>query len=159
MRTAYRVLAYLVAALVVVQAAAIAWAMSGLVNWVAGGGTLDTATMESGETLFPEVVGFMVHGMNGMMLIPLIALLLLIVSFFAHVPKGVAWAGGVLALVIIQVLLGMFLRGAPLAGLLHGANALLLFGVALHTGRRARTTAPAGTVTEADGAHAVSRTT
>ena len=43
MRTAYRVLASLVAGLVVLQAALIAWAMSGLSKWVADGGTLDAA--------------------------------------------------------------------------------------------------------------------
>ncbi len=139
MRAAYRVLAYLVAALVVVQAAAIAWALSGLTSWVADGGTLDAAAMESEDVLFDEVAGFIVHGVNGMMLIPLVALVLLIVSFFAKVPKGVAWAGGVLGLVVVQVLLGMFSSGLPLAGLLHGANALVLFVAALQAGRLART--------------------
>lgn len=142
MRTAYRVLAYLVAALVVVQAAAIAWAMTGLTTWVADGGTLDAAAMESGETLFAEVAGFAVHGINGMMLIPLVALALLVVSFFAKVPGGTAWAGAVLALVVVQVLLGMFSSGASFAGLLHGANALVLFAVAGNTGRLSRTDAP-----------------
>lgn len=140
MRTAYRVLASLVAFLVVVQAAAIAWAMTGLTAWVAEGGTLDAAAMESGEELFPEVVGFMVHGMNGMMLIPLVALALLVVSVVAHVPRGVAWAGGVLGLVVLQVLLGMLGRGLPLAGLVHGANALVLLGVAANAARRAKVT-------------------
>lgn len=138
MRAAYRVLAYLVAALVVVQAAAIAWALSGLTSWVADGGTLDAAAMESEDVLFDEVAGFIVHGVNGMMLIPLVALVLLIVSFFAKVPRGVAWAGGVLGLVVVQVLLGMFSSGLPLAGLLHGANALVLFVAALQAGRLAR---------------------
>lgn len=150
MRTAYRVLASLVAFLVVVQAALIAWGMAGLATWVADGGTLDAAAMESGEELFPEVVGLIGHGMNGMMLIPAVALILFVVSFFAHVPKGVAWAGGVLALVALQVLLGMLGHGLPLAGLLHGANALVLFGVAATAARRARTVAPASVEAGAD---------
>ena len=144
MRTAYRVLAHLIAFLVVVQAAAIAWALSGLTNWVSDGGTLDSAAMESGETLFAEVAGFMVHGINGMMLIPLVAVVLLVVSFFAKLPRGVAWAAAVLALVVVQVLLGMFLHGASFAGLLHGANAMLLFVVALQAGLRTRAVPPVG---------------
>ena len=158
MTTAYRVLAYLLALQVVVQAAAIAWAFSGLVNWVSDGGTLDTAAMESGETLFAEVTGFMVHGMNGMMLIPLVAVLLLVVSFFAKVPRGVAWAAGVLGLVVVQVLLGMFLHGSSFAGLLHGANALVLFAVALQAGRRVRTSAPNAADRDVDRTHVVSTT-
>ena len=35
----------------------------------------------------------MLHGINGEMVFPLLALLLLIVSFFAKVPRGVHWAG------------------------------------------------------------------
>ncbi len=34
----------------------------------------------------------MLHGMIGMMLIPLLALVLLIISFFAKIPGGVKWA-------------------------------------------------------------------
>ena len=49
----------------------------------------------------------MLHGMNGMMVIPALALLLFISSFFAKVPRGVAFAGGVLALVVLQVTLGL----------------------------------------------------
>lgn len=144
MRAAYRVLASLVAFLVVVQAAAIAWAMSGLSAWVTDGGTLDAAAMEEGgELLFPEVAGFIVHGINGTVMIPVVALALLVVSFFAHVPRGVAWAGGVIALVAVQVLLGIVLHGAPLAGLVHGANAFLLLGVAAQAARRAVRSTPA----------------
>ena len=34
----------------------------------------------------------MIHGINGEMLIPLVALILLIISFFAKVPEGPKWA-------------------------------------------------------------------
>ena len=44
MRKAYRVLAYLVAAGVALQAAAIAYAMFGLTKWIERGGTLDQST-------------------------------------------------------------------------------------------------------------------
>ena len=84
----------------VVQAAAIAYARRRLGIWVEDGGVLDKAAMEATRRRFDEVVGFMVHGMNGMMLIPLVALVLLIVSFFAKVPGGIAAAGGLLALIV-----------------------------------------------------------
>ena len=138
MRSAYRVLAFLVAGLVVVQAAAIAYAVFGLGKWVEEGGTLDKAAMESEDTTFDGVLGFMIHGMNGMMLIPLVALLLLIVSFFAKVSRGVAQAGIILLLVVVQVALGIFARELPGLGALHGLNALLLFGAAVMTGVRAK---------------------
>jgi len=88
MRSAYRVLAYIIAIEVVVQAAAIAYALAGLSKWVSDGGTLDKAAMESEDTTFTGVVGFIVHGINGQMLIPLLAVILLIISFFAKIPGG-----------------------------------------------------------------------
>ena len=149
MRSAYRVLAFVVAGLVVVQAAAIAYAVAGLGKWVQDGNTFDKAAFESDDTSFDGIVGFMIHGMNGMMLIPLVALILLIVSFFAKVPGGVARAAMVLGLVILQVALGLFGHEIPALGGLHGLNALILFGAAVMTGVRAKqpaveTTSPYG---------------
>ena len=140
MRSAYRVLAFLVAGLVVVQAAAIAYAVFGLTKWVEDGATLDKAAIESEDTTFDGVVGFMIHGINGTMLIPLVALILLLVSFFAKVPGGVAKAAIVLALVVVQVALGIFGGNTPALGALHGLNALLLFGTAAMAGVQARGT-------------------
>ena len=141
MGRAYRALAYVIAAEVVVQAAALAWMFSGLGRWVQEGGVLDKASMEEeGGTLpFPELAGIIVHGINGMMLIPLLALALLVVSFFARVPRGVALAASLFGLIVLQVLLGMTARGGlPISGMVHGANALLIFAVALMAGKRAR---------------------
>lgn len=140
MRTAYRVLAYLVALEVVIQAAAIAFAMFGLAKWIGEGGVLDKATLESGSLNFTGVVGFPVHGINGQYLVPLIAILLLVVSFFAKVPRAVMWAGLVVALVAVQVFLGIFGHGIPALGLLHGLNAVVLFAVAVIAARRTRAT-------------------
>jgi hypothetical protein len=131
MRATYRVLAYLMAVEVVIQAAAIAFAVFGLSKWIDDGGVLDKATQESQSESFTGVVGFAVHGINGQIVVPLIALLLLIVSFFAKVPRGVMLAGVVFLLVVIQVLLGIFGSSVPFLGLLHGLNAMLLFGVAV----------------------------
>ena len=143
MRTAYRVFAYIIAAEVVIQAAAVAFAISGLFNWIdKDGGTLDKAAIES-DVEFTGVVGFIIHGINGMMLIPLIALIFLIISFFAKVPGGVMWAGATLALVVLQVTLGLLGSEGPVFGMLHGANALAIFSVAVMAGMRAKTDAPA----------------
>ena len=137
MRTTYRVLAYLLAVEVVVQAAAIAYAVFGEAAWIERGGILDKAVMESDAIPFQEVVGFIVHGINGQLVVPLLAILLLVVSFFAKVPRGVMWAAIVLVVVVVQVLLGMFGRGVPALGLLHGINALILFAAAVTAARTA----------------------
>jgi hypothetical protein len=146
MRSVYRVLAYLVAAEVVVQAMAMVYAVAGLGKWVDNGGVFDKSVMENNQSPFPEVVGLAIHGINGMMIVPLIALLLLISSFFAKIPGGVKWAGLVLLLVVVQVSLGLFGHAIPALGALHGLNALLLFSAALHTARRRRVVAPSPAV-------------
>lgn len=149
MRTAYRVLAFLIALEVAIQAAAMVYAIAGLGIWIdSDNGVLDKAAFESEESLFPEMVGFMIHGMNGMMVIPLLALIFLIVSFFAKVPGGVKWAAFTLLAVVVQVALGIFGHELAVLGALHGVNALILFGVALSAGIRAgRPAVPAGTTT------------
>lgn len=139
MRTVYKVMAYIVAIGVIVQAMAIVFAIAGLGKWVEEGGVFDQAVMESEESPFPEVVGFAIHGIGGMMIIPLVALIFLIVSFFSKVPGGVKWAGIVLLLVVLQVALGLLGHGIPLLGALHGLNALLLFSAAVYAARRVRT--------------------
>ena len=139
MKSTYRVLAYLVALGVVVQAAAIAYAFFGLGKWIEDGGVLDKATMESEGATFTGVVGFMIHGIAGEMVIPAIALVLLVVSFFAKVPGGVMWAGIVVALTALQVALGLLSSAVVGLGLLHGVNALALFAVAAMAAHRTRT--------------------
>jgi hypothetical protein len=140
MRTAYKVLAYLVAAEVAVQAMFAVWAVAGLSNWVDGGGVFDKAVIEGaaegGAMPFSEILGIILHGINGTVVIPVIALALLIVSFFAKVNGAIKWAVIVFVLVVAQGTLGLLGREFSLMGALHGLNALALFGVALHTGRR-----------------------
>jgi hypothetical protein len=136
MRTAYKVLAYLVAAEVALQAIVMVWAIAGLIKWVDGGGVLDKATMESGGTPFPEVTGLIVHGINGTFVVPGIALLLVIVSFFTKLRGGIKWAAIVFVLAVAQGQLGFLGHEVPAAGALHGLNALALFCAALHAGRR-----------------------
>lgn len=149
MKSVYRVLAYLIAVGVVVQAMAIVFAIDGLSKWIDGGGHLDKAVDLGVERPFPEVVGLDVHAVNGSIIIPVVALLLLISSFFAKVPGGVKWAGAVLLLVVVQVALGISGSDLPALGALHGLNALLLFLAAIYAGRRVGRTA-AASVTRAD---------
>nr|WP_297415087.1 hypothetical protein [uncultured Nocardioides sp.] len=134
MKSAFKILAYVIAALVIVQSAVMVFAAAGLFLWVEDGNALDSATMES-EPEFTGAIGFMIHGMNGMMIIPIIGLALLVVSFFAKVPGGVRNAAIVLALIVLQVALGIFGHENAWIGLLHGINALVLFAAALHTGQ------------------------
>lgn len=149
MRTVYRVLAFLVALGVVVQGGAIAYAFFGLSKWVEQGGVLDAASSGPDSTLeFAGVGGFMIHGMSGTMIIPALAVLLLISSFFAKVPGGVRWALFVFGAVIVQVALGIFGHEITFVGLLHGGFALVLFGLAVTAGIRARVTSPAAAATE-----------
>jgi hypothetical protein len=136
MRVAYRVIAYVICALVALQAASHAWASAGLGLYIAQGGVVDASAQE-GPPPFPEVLGFMIHGMNGMFVIPALALILLIVSFFVKVRHSVTFAAGVLVLVVLQVTLGLLGHGIPLLGFLHGINALLLFTTALLAGLNA----------------------
>ncbi|MFP5068906.1 hypothetical protein ACLFMI_04465 [Pseudonocardia nantongensis] len=135
MRTAYRVIAYLIALGVLVQAASIAYALFGLSAWVETGGVLDKAAMESETTDFSGVGGFPLHGINGQLVIPLFVLVLLVVAFFAQVRGGLKWAGIIVGLVVLQVLLGMLGRSLVGLGALHGLNALALFVVAVVAAR------------------------
>jgi len=138
MKSVYRVLAYGVAGLVVVQAIAVVWAISGESRYIAEGGVIDKATVESREFVFPEVLGYAVHGINGDMIIPLAALSLLIVSFFARVPGGVKWAAVVFGLVAVQAMLGHASHSLPIAGAFHGLKALLLFSASIYAALRVK---------------------
>jgi hypothetical protein len=134
MKQAYRVLAFLIAAGVAIQAASIAYGMFGLLKWVEGGGTLDQST-----ELTPALggyTGFSWHASGGIFILPAIALLLLISSFFAKVPGGIKWALIVLGVTVLQVALGLFAHSVAWLGWLHGINALALFGTAMMAGMR-----------------------
>ena len=152
MRTAYRVLAFVIAAEVAIQAAAIAYALFGLGVWIQGGGVMDKATMESETATFAGDGGFALHGINGEMVIPVLVIVFLVLSFFAKVPRGVMWAGITVGLVALQVLLGLFGHDVPFLGALHGINALLIFGVAVMAAMAARGRTAAHRTVEASAA-------
>lgn len=136
MRKAYRILADLVAIGVAVQAMAITWATLGLVHWVDNGGTLDKKTLKDLPD-FQGAVGFDIHGILGGMVIPVLALGLLVVAFFAGIDGGVKWAAIVVVTVLVQVGAGMGGEDAPWLGLIHGLTAFALFSVAIVAARAA----------------------
>src|SRR5687768_11475501 len=88
MRKAVKVLSIILAALVVVQAMSMAYAITGLFRWIdKDGGELNKAVYDSWEDTPPEwrgSGGYGLHIVDGTFLIPLVAIILLIVSLIAN---------------------------------------------------------------------------
>jgi hypothetical protein len=146
---AYRILAIIIAAEVVIQAMAIVFAVAGERKYIDDGGVIDKAAIEDEDLSFTGVTGFIVHGINGMMIIPLLGIVLLVISFFVKFDGAVKWAAIVLAAIVVQVFAGIFGPDAPYIGLIHGLNAFILAGSAGFASRQAKaaeTGAPATTV-------------
>jgi hypothetical protein len=140
----YRILAFTIAVLVVVQAGAIAWGFFGVSNFITDGGVVDEEFLdctEDCESIGSADAGFAIHMFfNGLVLIPLTSLVLLVTSFFARgVPKGIPLAATVFGLVVVQVFVLPALAREVGSGFgaLHGINALVLMGVAIMAGMRA----------------------
>lgn len=127
----YRVLALLIALAVVVQASAIAFGTFGFIN------EIDSGTAITTNSDAPNF-GPALHAINGMMVIPALSLLLLIVSFFAKVHRGVRLALFTLLAVFIQINLAFFAFDTPAIGLVHGVNAFVILGLGLTAARAAR---------------------
>jgi heme A synthase len=137
MRTALRVLFYLLAAEVLVQGMAIGYALAGMGHWVdEEGGVVNKALFDQDNPDFPGVGGFMTHGMNGMMVIPVLVLITLIVSLFSKVEGATKRAAILLGLIVVQVVLGIASHSAPFLILLHVPNAFLIFSLAALTAWR-----------------------
>ena len=119
----------------------IATAVAGLDHWIEDGATVNKHVMDN-QPWFTGSFGFPVHAINGEMLIPLLAIAMLVVSFFAKVPGGTRWALYVLGLIVVQVVLGVSQGDVPYLGLLHGANAIAILAVAAVAGWRARIAVP-----------------
>ena len=56
------------------------------------------------------------HGVNGIFVIPALALAMLIVSFFTKVPGAIKWAAVVFLLVVVQTQLGFLGHDFPAGG-------------------------------------------
>ena len=126
MKKVYRVLAYAIAALVAVQSAAIGYAVFAQLKFLEDGGTLDKSVYESDA---PGTAAFLFHAFDGGAVL-LVAIALLIISFFAKVPRGTRWAVIVLVTTVVQIALGTLSHLLAAIGAVHGAVALVLFGVA-----------------------------
>jgi hypothetical protein len=156
-RAVYRVLAMLIALGVVVQAAVIAAAWFQVLKDTDAGVVFD----KNNEGNW----GHAAHGIIGTMVIPLLALLLLIVSFFAKIPAGVKWAAITFGVVALQILLALGGFALAIIGALHGINAFAVAGVASIAARKARladvppppvdAVPPAGSVSPVDPASVV----
>jgi hypothetical protein len=143
MRTALRVLFYLLAAEVVVQAMAIAFGIAGLGKWVDDGHSATKALFDNDNADFGGKTGFAIHGMNGMMVIPVLILVLLIVSFFAKVAGATKNAAILLGLIVLQIVLGLSAHGVPGLIVVHVLNAFVIFSFAAMTAWRLGNTVPA----------------
>ncbi|MDR7328760.1 hypothetical protein [Corynebacterium guangdongense] len=130
MKTTYRVLAWVIAALVVAQAASEAWFASGVGKFLREGGTLNLEDT-SGPVPFVEIYGVIWHGMAGMYLIPVVSLVFLIVGFLSRNRRARTFSLVVAVLVFLQVTMGILASDMTILALFHGMNALLIFGTAL----------------------------
>lgn len=157
MKNAYRVLAYLLAAEVVINAMLMAYGIAALAKWVEDdNGVLNKALFDADKPDFPGINGFMFHGMNGMMVIPLIALALLVVSFFVKMAGATRRAAVLLGLVVLQVVLGLSAHGVPGLVTLHALNAFAIFSMAALAGYRAGMTTTAAHASAAPAQSSVS---
>ncbi len=128
MRSVYRALSGLIALGVVVQLAAIAAAWFLVLDDVDKGGVFDNNTRNWGHNL---------HSVVGMMVIPLLAVALLVVSFFARIPGGVKWAALTFGSVVLQIVLAFASYSVAGLGALHGLNALAVAGLAQMASKQA----------------------
>ncbi|MCW2846937.1 MAG: hypothetical protein JWR90_911 [Marmoricola sp.] len=124
MRSAYQALGHTIAGLVAVQAAVIAFAVMGLWSWVRDGHDLTTGQVKADNFDSTGAVGFALHSVIGMIVIPLLAIAMLVVAFRAGIDGGTKWAGMLLGAVVLQVALGVLGEDLPALGLLHGILAL-----------------------------------
>jgi hypothetical protein len=146
-KATYRVLAGLTCLLVLVQAAAIAFGTFGILSFVDDGGdyTKSIADERSADT---GGIGQNIHSF-GAMALALVAIVLLIVSFFAKIDGGVKWAGIVFLAVLLQWIFAIVAFSAPVVGLLHGLNAFVIFGVGMSAMQNAKRSEAAATAAPA----------
>ena len=148
MRKAHQVLAGILAAMVVIQAMAIAYALAGLGHWIEeDGGVVSKAVFDAWEDDPPTwrgSGGFALHGIDGMMVIPLLTIIFFIVSLFAAKQvQGAAQRASILfGMVALQVFLGLALHGVVLLAPLHALNGFGIFAMAIVTVRKASAPAP-----------------
>ena len=119
MRTAYKILAHIISAAVVVQAATIGMTTFLMIQAIGAGTPMS-------EDNAP--VTAMLHGIIGQTIIPILVLALIVVARFAH--AGLKWALWLAAAVAVQIAIGILAFDAPWVGLLHAANAFTVLALA-----------------------------
>jgi hypothetical protein len=135
MKSAYKYLALAIALDVLLQAASVAYAVSGLASYVDDGHQVAEGTLADAH--FTGVGGYALHATNGMVVIPLLAIALLVVALLSRIPGAARQAGILLVMVVVQVGLGGAAGAVPILGALHGVLALAVFGFATMIGVRA----------------------
>ena len=142
MKSTYRVLAGLTCLLVLVQAAGIAFGTFGILNFVDGGDDYSKSIADE-RSADAGGIGQNIHSF-GAAALALIAIILLIISFFAKIEGGVKWAGFVFLAVLLQWIFAIIAFSAPVVGILHGINAFVIFGVAMTAMQTAKASIDAG---------------
>lgn len=142
MQKTYLFFARFISILIVVQAMAIVITYAGLLHWIDGGATLDKSVLDGWEDKPPDfqgsIGGFFHFFLVGMVLIPLSGLILVIVSFFAKIPRGVLLAVAIFVSIIVQYVSAVISSDAPYVGLIHGLNAFILLGLTLVAAKAAK---------------------
>jgi len=119
MRQAYRVICHIIAACVVIQAAAIAWATFAIGEYVGNGKSITDST---------DFAGFDVHSVVGQFIIPLLAIVLFVMALIARV--GIKWSAWLLLAVVVQIALAFASFAVSGLGILHGIGAFVVLGLA-----------------------------
>ncbi|MEO8095982.1 MAG: hypothetical protein ABI632_13780 [Pseudolysinimonas sp.] len=142
MQKTYLFFARFISVLIVVQAMAIVITVAGLFHWIDGGATLDKSVVDGWDDNPPDfqgsIGGFIHFFLVGMVLIPLSGLILLIVSFFAKIPRGVAIAAAIVVSIIVQYASAVISSSAPYVGAIHGLNAFILLALTLVAAKAAK---------------------
>jgi hypothetical protein len=146
MRATYVVLARAIGVLVLVQAASIAFGTFGILKFVEDGDDYTKSVAE--DRTATGALGQNIHSF-GAVAIALVAIVLLVVSFFAKIDGGLRWAGLVFLAVLAQWVFAIIAFSAPVVGMLHGLNAFVIFGVAMAAAQNARTSTRAADPTTA----------
>jgi hypothetical protein len=144
MRKAHQVLAGVLAAFVVIQAMAIAYAIAGFGHWLENGGVANKAVLDSWDKHPPHwrgSGGFALHGIDGTMIIPLLAIVLLVVSLLANrsLPGAAARGGILFGMVALQIILGLSSHDVVALAPVHALNGFGIFAMAIMTVRKAST--------------------
>jgi len=150
MRTTYKILGHSIAGLVAIQAAAIALWVFGLLIWIdeGDGNTLTPQLSEDRLEGVTGAIGITIHSF-GAMVVALLAIVLLIISFFAKIPGGVKWASFVFLAVLLQWVLAIASFSIAGLGALHGLNAIVIAWLGWRAAKQASVVSPAAPAPEA----------